>query len=61
MGQTKEVPVIRFLSAIADLFRFPLIDGIEHDYIAAAESPAERIRRVRHVKSGMFRRGAFDL
>ena len=58
--ETKEGPRIRHLTAILDLFRLPIIDEIERDYVSGAETPAEGKIRKRAVKNGLFRRGTFD-
>jgi len=53
--------VFRHLFAIIDLFRLPLIDGIEDDYINAADTPAEAVRRRKQVAGGFFRGSSFDM
>lgn len=52
--------MIRHLTAILDLFRLPIIDEIERDYVAAADTPAEVNMRKKAVANGLFRRGTFD-
>ncbi len=52
--------MIRHLTAIFDLFRLPIIDEIERDYVRAADTPAEAKTRKTAVANGLFRRGTFD-
>ena len=52
--------MIRHLTAILDLFRLPIIDEIERDYVSGAETPADGKIRKRAVANGLLRRGTFD-
>ncbi|MES2667064.1 MAG: hypothetical protein V4712_13290 [Pseudomonadota bacterium] len=52
--------MIRHLTAVLDLFRLPIIDEIERDYVKGAATPVEAKARQSAVARGLFRRGTFD-